>query len=103
MRQHLYVDPSRVHGCDAPLTEVEQLGDHVESEQLLAIVAALRARRKALLLPRQDEMFLERNDLHVALYGRGLPTRIHADTVCGLHALRLKATRPVACPTHPLR
>ena len=46
------------------LAEVEQLGDHIEAEKLFAVIAAVRAGRKVLLLLRHDEMLLERDDFH---------------------------------------
>ncbi len=62
VRQHLQVDAGRIHGGEPRVAEVEQFRDHVEAEQLLAIVAAMRAGRKVLLLPRQDEVLFERDD-----------------------------------------
>src|SRR5712692_5665080 len=65
VREHLHVDPRRIHGGDAPLAEIKQLGDDVEAEKLFAVVAAMRAGGETLLFPRHDEVLLERNDFHV--------------------------------------
>ena len=43
VREHLQVDTGGIHGGDTRVAEVEQRRDHVEAEQLLAVVAAMRA------------------------------------------------------------
>src|SRR5271166_385963 len=64
MREHLHIDPGRIHGGDAPVAEIEELGDGVEPEKLFAVIAAMRAGGKARFFSRQDEVLLERNDSH---------------------------------------
>src|SRR5206468_2150116 len=55
VRDHLQIDAGGIHGGDARLAEIEQRGDHVESEELLAVIAAMGPRWEALFLPWQDE------------------------------------------------
>ena len=64
MIRHIVMWNVRGATRDEKLANIEQLGNDVESEKLFAIVAAMRARRKALLLPRQNEVLLECNDFH---------------------------------------
>src|SRR6516165_7975248 len=62
--EDLHAYPGRVHGGDPFLAEIEELSDDVKAKQLLAIAAAMRPGRKTLLLTRQNEVLLERNDPH---------------------------------------
>ena len=64
VRKHLPRDAGRIHGGETRLAEIQQPGDDVEAQHLLAVVPAVRARRKIVHLLRQDEVLLERDDLH---------------------------------------
>jgi hypothetical protein len=65
MREHLHIDAGGIHGYEPPFAEIEQGRDHIEAQELFAIVSPLRARRKVKLFLRQNEMLLERDDSHL--------------------------------------
>jgi hypothetical protein len=46
------------------IAEIEQLGHDVETEELLAVAAAMGPGWKALLFLRRDEVLLKRDDPH---------------------------------------
>src|SRR4051794_31014942 len=64
MGEHLQVDASLVHRSQTCIAHIEQRADNIHSEKLFAIIAALSAGRKILLLSRQNEMLLQGDDFH---------------------------------------
>ena len=52
VRQHLQIDAGSIHGGKPRVAEIEQLGDDVEAQQLLPVVAAVRAGRQVLFFAR---------------------------------------------------
>ena len=67
VREHLHANAGRVHCGNPRRAKIKQLGDDVETEQLFAIVAPMRARGRAALFSRQNEVLLKRNYFHVRL------------------------------------